>query len=320
MTTPGTPTADRRWIFHQGEFVPAGQARLGPRTQALHYGTGVFEGIRSYWQPDSGLSFLVRASEHYARLLSSAQLMRLRLPYGADELIGITKELIRRNDLRQDAYIRPVAYKLALEPGIPFGVRLSGVSSELTILALPMGANAPQDGIRCGITSWRRTPDTSLPARAKITGGYANNALGVDEVTSAGYDDAIFLNQRGDVAEAGTANIFIVLDGEVTTPSADSDILAGITRSAAIEILRAELDRPVAERVVLRSELLAADEVFLTGTGAQITPVIEIDGRPIGSGEVGPVTKRIRTIYERAVRGGHTRYRHWLTPVEFDPT
>ncbi len=315
MTAHSPVPADQRWMFHQGEFVRAGEVRLGPGTQALHYGTGVFEGLRAYRNPESGESYLVKAPEHYARLHLSARVMRLRLPYTTDELTEITKELIRRNDLQQDVYIRPVLYKHALEPGTPFGVRLDGVSSSFSIIVVPMASYTSATGIRCGVASWRRIPCTSLPAEAKITGGYASKALGVQQAAMAGYDDAIFLNQQGLVAESSTANIFIVRDGSIVTPSANSDILAGLTRSAAIEILRVEFGRRVAERAVLASELLAAEEIFLTGTGVQITPVIEIDGRPVGPGAVGSVTDSVREVYEHAVRGALSRYRHWLTPV-----
>ncbi|WP_371478716.1 branched-chain amino acid transaminase [Kitasatospora sp. NBC_00315] len=311
--------AERRWVYHQGEFVRAGELRLSASVQALHYGTGVFEGIRAYWDADAGVAHLLKGAEHYRRLHDSARLLRLDVTESVDELVAITEELIRRNELRTDVYIRPLAYKLALEPGTPFGVRLRGVSTALSILALPMGAYTRQSGIRAGITSWRRVPDSSLPARAKITGAYANSALAVDQVTAAGYDDAIFLNQQGQVAEASTANIFVVRDGRVATPSADADILLGITRAAVCEILGRELELATEERAVTRSELYAADEIFLTGTGCEVVPVVELDGRPIGDGSVGPVTARVREVYEQAVRGALPAYGHWLTPVHVAP-
>ncbi|NUS16796.1 MAG: branched-chain amino acid transaminase [Streptomyces sp.] len=310
-----SPAPQERWVFHRGEFVRAGDVALGPGTQGLHYGTGVFEGIRCYAAAQGGDSLLFKAVEHYERLHASCRLMRLDLPYSPGELVGITRELIVRNELDGDAYIRPLVYKLALEPGTPFGVRLSGVSTAVTVLALPMGDYSRAEGIRCGISSWRRVPDASLPARAKITGAYANNALAVDEATAAGFDDAILLNQQGTVAEASTANVFVVRSGQVATPGPDSDILPGLTRAAVVRILADEADLAVAERPVLRSELLTADEVFLTGTGCQIVPVTEIDGRPVGDGAPGPVTALVRRVYRQAVRGADPRYSHWNTPV-----
>ncbi|QKW07738.1 branched-chain amino acid transaminase [Streptomyces sp. NA04227] len=316
-----SPAPQDRWVFHRGEFVRASRAGLGPGTQALHYGTGVFEGIRAYAAHDGGDSLLFKAREHYTRLHASCRLLRLNLPHTVDELIDITRELIRRNDLTGDTYIRPLVYKLALEPGTPFGVRLSGVSTAVTVLALPMGDYSRAEGIRCGISSWRRVPDSALPARAKITGAYANNALAVDEATAAGYDEAILLDQRGAVAEASTANVFVVHAGKVATPGPDADILPGLTRAAVIRILADEAALTVAERTVQRSELLTADEVFLTGTGCQIVPVVEIDGRPVGDGTPGPLTTLVREVYQRAVRGADPRYRHWNTPVGLtDPT
>jgi branched-chain amino acid aminotransferase len=311
-----SPEPGERWVFHQEEFVRAKNVRLGPGTQGLHYGTGVFEGIRCY-AAEGGESLIFKAREHYERLHASCRLLRLDLPYSPGELVDVTRELILRNELAGDAYIRPVVCKLALEPGTPFGVRLSGVSTAVTVLALPMGDYSKAEGIRCGVSSWRRVPDTSLPARAKITGAYANNALAVDEATAAGYDDAIMLDQRGAVAEASTSNVFVVRSGHVATPGPDTDILLGLTRAAVIRILADEAGISVGERTIPRSELHTADEVFLTGTGCQIVPVVEIDGRPIGDGAPGPITTLVREVYRQAVRGADPRYRHWNTPVGF---
>ncbi|MBQ0829539.1 branched-chain amino acid transaminase [Streptomyces tagetis] len=306
-----------RWAFHQGEFVRAGDIRLGVGTQGLHYGTGVFEGIRAYAAAEGGDSLLFKAREHYERLHASCRLLRLDLPFGPAELVEVTRELILRNRLLGDVYVRPVVYKQALEPGTPFGVRLSGVSTAVSIVTLPMGDYGKAGGIRCGVSSWRRVPDASLPARGKITGAYANNALAVEEATAAGYDDAIMLNQRGTVAEASTANVFVVGSGSVSTPGPDSDILPGLTRAAVIRLLADQAELTVVERTVQRSELHLADEVFLTGTGCQIVPVTEIDGRPVGDGTPGPVTTLVREAYQRAARGADPVHRHWNTPVGF---
>ncbi|MGW5347526.1 branched-chain amino acid transaminase [Streptomyces sp. NPDC004050] len=303
-----------QWAFHDGAFVPAAEVRLGPGLQALQYGTGVFEGIRAYAAgPDT--SHLYRARDHFSRMISSAGLLRMAVGPSADELVEITAELLRRNGHTGDAYVRPLAYKTALEPGVPFGVRLQGVSSSLTVVSLPMGSYVPKEGISCGVSSWRRIPDSSLPARAKITGAYANNALATDEATQAGYDDAVFLNQAGHVAEASTANVFLVRAGRVATPSHASDILEGITRDSVISLLRRDEGVEVEQRTVLRSELGTADEIFLTGTGCEIVPVTSMDGRPVGSGAPGPVTRRVMDAYERAVRARDPRTADWLTPV-----
>ncbi|MBJ7004245.1 branched-chain amino acid transaminase [Streptomyces griseofuscus] len=308
-----------RWVFHDGDFMPAADVRLSPSVQALQYGTGVFEGIRSY-AADSGDAHLYRAHDHFTRMIGSARLLRIAIDHSAAELVGIAAELLRRNGHTGDAYLRPLAYKMALEPGVPFGVRLQGVSSALTIVSLPMGSYTSKDGISCGISSWRRIPDSSLPARAKITGAYANNALATDEATAAGYDDAIFLNQAGHVAEASTANVFLVRAGRVVTPAQDSDILEGITRDSVISLLRRQAGIEVERRTVLRSELYTADEIFLTGTGCEIVPVTALDGRPVGSGVPGPVTRTVMAAYDRSVRGRDPHDdQGWLTPVHATP-
>ncbi|HEX4791042.1 MAG TPA: branched-chain amino acid transaminase [Actinospica sp.] len=309
------------WIFHEGEYTRASAAILGPSTQALHYGTGVFEGIRCYRSgPEAGVSHIVSAHEHYRRLLDSAKLLRLDVPYSADELVEITVELIRRNGLTNDSYIRPIAYKRALEPGTPPGVRLRGVSTGFSIIPMPMPQYSKTDGIRCGVASWRRIPDSCLPARAKICGAYANNALAVDEVEAAGFEDAVFLNTRGEVSEASTANIFLVRAGTVVTPGVGSDILEGLTRAAAIEILREEAGLGVVERAVARSELYTAEEIFLTGTGCEIVPVVEVDHRPVGTGLPGPVTRLVHGAYQDLVRARAPEYARRLTRIEFTTT
>ncbi|WP_059011861.1 branched-chain amino acid transaminase [Streptomyces specialis] len=313
----GAPTTAAPWVYLDGDVIPASDARLTPSTQALNYGTGVFEGIRGYWHGDHGRLYVVRLREHFERFAASCAFLRLDLPGGAGpgDLADITVELLRRNAHRGHTYIRPLAFKRAFEPGVPFGVKLRGVTTSVSIHTVPMGSAPTGPGIRCGVSSWRRIPDTSLPARAKITGGYANNALAVDEVQAAGFDDAILLNHAGTVAEASTSNVFLVRRGELITPPPSADILEGITRGCVAEIAREELGADVTQRHVARSELYTADEVFLTGTGVEIRPVREVDGRAVGRGEPGPVTTRLAEVYARAVRGEDERFREWLTPV-----
>lgn len=311
-------SSEHRVIYHDGAFCREGDVALRAGTQALHYGTGVFEGIRAYWSDEDDRMWLLKAAEHYRRMADSAALLRIDLGHTVDELVDVSAELLRRLGHRGDVYLRPLASKRALEPGTRFGVRLRGVTSGLTIQALPMGDYMPERGLRCTVTSWRRIPDSSLPSRAKVTGGYVNNALAMDEAAAAGYDDVIFLNQRGDVAEASTANLFLVRDGRAATPGTDADILPGITRAAVLELLAGEFGTHVQERTVARSELYTADEVFLVGTGCQVVPVTEIDGHMVGSGAPGPLTEKLRSFYGRLVRGTEPRYRSWLTPVRLD--
>lgn len=311
VTTP-VPT---RIAFHDGEFVEAGAVRLGPGTQALNYGTGVFEGIRAYTQTD-GTSSVFRLTEHLERLRRSAAALRIQLPYDVDQLREIVLELLARNESGRDIYIRPLAYKLALEPGTPFGVRLRGVSAQLSIIVVPMGSYVSANGLHCKISSFVRVSAAAIPSHAKITGTYVNNALAVEEAQADGCDEAILLDATGHLTEASTSNIFVVLaDGTIASPPATADLLPGITRATVIELLARELGVTIAERPVHATELSGAREVFLTGTGVEVIGVTAIDHRPVGTGGIGAVTARIGEIYTEVVRGLRPAHQTWLTPV-----
>ncbi len=303
--------SDAEWCYHGGEFVKMGDIRLSPATNALNYGTGVFEGIRAYWNEGRGALQVLKLREHYERFEKSCRMLRIDLPHTVDELCEITLEILRRNAPRQDTYIRPLAYKAAESVGVKLAVE-----DELSIFTVPMGNYVELTGLRCCVSSWRRTPDTAIPARGKLTGSYINTALAVDEAQRAGYDDAIFLTQDGHVSEASAANIFLMRKGGLVTPPVTADILEGITRDAVMELSERELGMSVMPRDVDRTELYAADEVFLTGTGYQIAPVVEIDGRPIGTGEMGPVAGRLQELYFEAARGDNPEYDHWTVAVE----
>jgi len=285
--------------------------RLSPATHALNYGTGVFEGIRAYWSEERGTLQVLKMREHYERFERSCRLLRVDLSNTVDELCDITLEILKRNAPRQDTYIRPLAYKGAQS----VGVNLKG-DSEISIFTVPMGNYVELTGLRVCVSSWRRTPDTAIPARGKFTGSYINTALAVDEAQRAGFDDAIFLTQDGQVSEASAANIFLVRKGQLITPPVTADILEGITRDAVMELAGKELEMPVIEREVGRTELYAADEVFLSGTGFQIAPVIEVDDRPVGAGSIGPVAERLQELYFKAARGGWDEYADWTVAVE----
>ncbi|MEV0230710.1 branched-chain amino acid transaminase [Nonomuraea sp. NPDC050786] len=304
-----------RWVYHGGEFVPFSEVHLPPTTQGLHYGTGVFEGIRAYATRDGAQTHLFRVHDHYRRFLRSCRLLRIDPGLTADELADVTAELLRRNGDRGDVYVRPLAYKLGLLPGTPPGVGLGGVSDAVTIVASRLGDYGPPGGVRCLISSWRRPGRATLPVQAKVTGGYVNNALAVEDARAAGYDDAILLNEAGQVAEASTANVFAVRGGRLATPPADADILPGITRDTVLT-LAAGLGMPAEESPLHPADLLLADEVFLTGTGIGVTPVIEINGRPVGAGAPGPSTTRLAQLYGRLVRAEREDTHGWLTPVE----
>lgn len=311
MTRKAFTVSDAEWSYHDGEITKVGDVRLSPATHALNYGTGVFEGIRAYWSEERGTLQVLKLREHYERFAHSCKLLRIDLPHTVDELCDITLEILKRNAPRQDTYIRPLAFKSATA----IGVKLA-LDAELSIFTVPMGNYVELTGLKCGVSSWRRTSDNAIPARAKLTGSYLNTALAVDDAQRVGYDDAIFLTEDGQVSEASAANIFIVRKGALSTPTGTADILEGITRDAVMEMTRRELDIPVIARDIDRTELYAADEVFLTGTGFQIAPVVEIDGRQIGSGTVGPVAERLQEMYFRAARGEWDEYADWTVAVD----
>jgi branched-chain amino acid aminotransferase len=311
MSRKAFAASDAEWSYHGGELVKVGNIRLSPATHALNYGTGVFEGIRAYWSEERGTLQVLKMREHYERFERSCRLLHIDLPNTVDELCNVTLEILRRNAPREDTYIRPLAYKAAAS----VGVNLTG-KAELSIFTVPMGNYVELTGLRVCVSSWRRTPDNAIPARAKCTGSYVNTALAVDAAHRAGYDDAIFLTQDGQVSEASAANIFLIRKGQLITPPVTADILEGITRDAVMELAGKELGMPVLERAVDRTELYAADEVFLSGTGFQIAPVIEVDDRPVGTGSMGPVAGRLQELYFRAARGGWEEYADWTVAVE----
>jgi branched-chain amino acid aminotransferase len=300
------------WVYLDGEVKRYGDARLGLMTHALHYGTGVFEGIRGYWSPEHEQLFILKLKEHYARMQRSVKVLKLKIPITLDELCEVSVELVRSNNFRQDIYIRPFAFKSSEE----IGVRLHNLKNSFAIYVTPYGNYVDiERGIRCMVSSWRRIDDNAAPPRAKITGIYVNSALAKTEAMENGYDEAIMLTHDGHVCEGSAENIFVIRDGKVLTPPTSDNILEGLTRSGMIELFKKELDMEVVEQSIDRSELYIADEVFLCGTGAQISPVVEIDHRPIGEGNVGPVVSRVQKLYFDIVRGRNNKYRDWLTPV-----
>jgi branched-chain amino acid aminotransferase len=300
------------WVFLDGEMVRYHDAYVPPMTHALHYGTGCFEGIRAYWNADQDQLFVLQAQAHYQRLRRSAAILRLDIPYTEDELITWTNEILRRNNARTDTYIRPLVFISAEE----IGVRLHNLQRSVLIYTAPLGEYiATEGGIRCMTSSWRRISDSSIPARAKIAGSYVNSALAKTEAMENGFDEAIMLASDGHVSEGSAENLFMVRDNTFITPAVTEDILEGITRNLLIGLIRDELGLEVVERSIDRTELYTCDELLLCGTGAQVSPVTELDHRAIGDGRVGPHTRRLQELYFRAVRGDEPRYRHWLTPV-----
>jgi len=308
---PTQPTTEL-WAFFRGEFVPLRDANVNVMTHAFNYGTAVFEGVRAYWNPDEEQLFALDLVPHYTRIRASAGLLMMEVRQSAEELAEITVELLRRNGLREDVYIRPIVYKSSET----IGVRLHNLDADITIFGVPFGQYIDTEGgIRTMVSSWRRTDDNAIPARGKITGAYVNGALAKSEAQLNGYDEAIVLTADGHVSEGSAENLFLVKDGVMITPPVTDNILEGITRAALIKMAKDELSVDTVVRSIDRTELYTADEIFLCGTGAQVSPVIEVDRRVVGGGRPGPVARELARIYFEAVRGRHPAYRHWLTPV-----
>ncbi|OGB90737.1 MAG: branched chain amino acid aminotransferase [candidate division NC10 bacterium RIFCSPLOWO2_12_FULL_66_18] len=299
-------------VYFNKQFVPLSEAKVSIRTNALHYGSGVFEGIRAYWNATEQQLFVFKLPEHYERMVSNCRVLKLKLDHDVKELCAITVDLLRRNQPKEDTYIRPIAY--ISSEGL--GPKLVGYETGFAIYTIPLGDYIDTSvGIRVGFSSWRRISDNTIPARCKVTGGYVNSALARTEAMEQGYDEALFLTQGGFVSEGSAENLFLVRSGTLITPDRSQDILEGITRDVLLTLCQEELGLTVIERQVGRTELYVADEVFLCGTGAQVAPVIEVDRRPVGSGKMGPITARIQQLYFEVVKGNHPKYRHWCTPV-----
>jgi branched-chain amino acid aminotransferase len=306
------PEQAEAWVFFDGEFRQYKDVHIGLMTHALHYGTGCFEGIRAYWNPNQDQLFALLMKPHFKRLRNSAKILKIDLPYSDEEMFEATVELLRRNGYREDVYVRPLAFKSSEE----IGVRLHNLDSTFAIYTAPFGAYVDvEKGIRCMVSSWRRIDDNAAPARAKVTGIYINSALAKTEANENGFDEAIVLTQEGHVSEGSAENIFIVRDGVLVTPPASDNILEGVTRNVLMELATEDLGLKVVERSIDRSELYVADEVFLCGTGAQVSPVLEIDRRIIGNGEMGPITRELQKIYFDVCYGRVEERLDWLTPI-----
>jgi branched-chain amino acid aminotransferase len=309
---PKAAALDELICYFEGAYVPMGEAKVSVMTHAFMYGTATFEGIRAYWNEDHGRLYGLKLREHVERIRQSCRILLMENVPSVDELTGLIVETVRRNDFREDAYIRPSFYKSTRA----IGVRLHDLENELYIIALPFGNYIDtESGVRIMTSSWRRNADEALPARGKIVGGYVNMAFQKTEAELNGFDEALVLTAGGHVNEASAANLFVVRDGVAITPPVSDDLLEGVTRKAILEILANE-GIPTETRSIDRSELYVADEALLCGTGVQVSPVIEVDHRPVGSGQIGPIARLVGERYFDAVRGRLPEYSHWLTPIE----
>jgi branched-chain amino acid aminotransferase len=299
-------------VWFRDRFVRLAEANVNILTHGLNYGTGVFEGIRGYYE--RGEMYLNRALEHYERWKKNCCILRIQIPPSPEELCEITAELCRRNGFASNIYVRPIAYKSSARIGVA-----ADENDAFAIIAIPFGNYfEKQQGLKAGVVSWRRIDDTMIPGRAKICGAYVNSVLACDEARRNGHDEAIFLNQDGHVAEGATCNIFVLRKGTLITPPVTDNILEGITRASLIELAANELGMEVEQRSIDRTELYMCDEIFFAGTAVEVAPIVEVDHRPIGTGEIGPVSTKLRTLYADAVRGRMPAYRNWLWPVYSD--
>ncbi len=298
-------------IWFQNRFIRLSEANVNVLTHAMNYGTGVFEGIRGYYDQKQKDLLLFRVAEHYERWKRNCGILRITIPASAAELCEITAELCRRNGFRSNVYVRPIAYKSSVGIGVA-----SDDNDAYAIVAMAFGDYLDsKKGVRAGVVSWRRVDDTAIPGRAKICGSYVNSVLAGDEARRNGHDEAIFLNQDGHVCEGATCNLFMIRNGKLITPPITDNILEGITRESVMELARNELKLEVVERSIDRTELYMCSEIFFTGTAVEIAPVVQVDHRPVGNGDVGAITEKLRMLYADATRGRMPVYREWLWPV-----
>jgi len=304
------------YAFFERQFMPLAEAKIGILTHAFHYGTACFEGIRGNWDSEYEKFCLFRIKDHYKRMLNGCRLLKISLPYSLDELCQLTVESVERSNYHEDVYIRPMAYKSSEA----IGVRLHDLEDDFLIIVTTLPAYLDtQNGVRCGTSSWRRVDDTMIPARGKICGIYVNSALAKTEACENGYDEAILLTHDGHVAEGSGENVFLVIDGKLVTPPSSDNILLGITRDTIMKLAKNELGIDTIERTVDRSELYLAEECFFSGTAAHITPIIEIDHRTIGTGEIGKITAELQKLFSQVILGRNPKYAEWYTLVSPKP-
>lgn len=299
------------YMFMNGEYVDAKTATIPVRTHAFLYGTSVFEGIRAYYNKEDKQLYAFRVREHFERLLRSSKIMWMENPYTLEEYCSITKDLLKKNEYKTDVYIRPTLYKSSQK----VGPTLTDNEDSFLIFTTPFGDYFESDkGLKLCVSNWRRTSDNAIPPRAKVSGAYANSALIKTDAHEAGFDDAVVLSESGQVTEGSAMNIFLVINGVLTTSNITDDILVGVTRNTVLELAK-ELNIPIKERAIDRTELYLADEVFCCGTGAQIVPVESIDHRVVGNGKIGKITKQISDLYFDVVRGKVEKFKDWCMPI-----
>ena len=298
--------------FFEGKIVPLADAKISIATHGFLYGTAVFGGMRSYWNEEKKCLFVFRPYDHFRRLLHSARMLVMQTDYDEESLIQLTLDLLRTDHWQQDIYMRPTFYKADL--GI--GVKLHDLRDEFCMFVMAYEPYVQNDtDAHVTVSSWRRIDDNVIPARGKVAGAYANSALIKTDANRAGFDEALVLDQNGHVSEGSAMNIFMLRDGILVTPPITDNILEGITRKSIMELARNELGVQVMERSIDRTEVFICEEMFMTGTAAGVTAVTKVDHRPVGRGVMGPITTRLRTLYEDVLRGKNEKYEHWNVAV-----
>ena len=300
------------YAYFKGEIVPYSEAKVGVLTHALNYGTGVFGGVRAYKNDVNGKLYLFRPYDHYKRFLNSCKMMLMDFDETPEMMTQHTIDLIKKSGYTEDVYIRPLAF-LSEEM---IGVKLHDVKSDFSIVALPFGKYVSNDtSAHVTVSSWRRLDDNVIPARGKISGAYANSAFIKTDAVRSGFDEALVLTQDGHLSEGSAENVFMVRDGVLYTPSVNQNILEGITRRSVMELAAEELGIKVVERAIDRTEIYICDELFMTGTAAQVTAITKVDHRPVGAGVMGPVAEKLRELFFDIVRANNPKYAHWNVEI-----
>jgi branched-chain amino acid aminotransferase len=294
--------------FFEGKIVPLSEAKINIATHGFLYGTAVFGGMRAYWNEEKKRLFVFRPYDHFRRLLHSARMMAMQTKYDEESLIQLTLDVLRTDDWHQDVYMRPTFYKADM--GI--GVKLHDLKDEFCMFTMPFEKYVKNDSnAHVTISSWRRIDDNMIPARGKVAGAYANSALIKTDAVLGGYDEALVLDGNGHVSEGSAMNIFMVRDGILITPPVTDNILEGITRRTIIELARNEMGLPVVERSIDRTEVFISEEMFMTGTAAEVTAITMVDHRAVGAGKMGPITTKLRSLYDDVIRARNPKYSNW---------
>lgn len=300
------------YVYLNGDYVDVTKASIPVRTHAFLYGTAVFEGIRAYWNEEEKQLYAFRVPEHYERLIRSAKIMHMDPLHTVDEYCEITKNLLRKNNYKEDAYMRPTLYKSAQK----VGPGLYDNPDSFMIIANKMGDYIDTSkGLKVCVSSWRRNSDNAIPPRAKVAGSYANAALIKTDAHNAGFDDAVVLDEQGQVTEGSAMNLYLIQNGKLVTTMKTDNILVGITRNTIMELAKDVLGLEVEERAIDRTELYISDEAFYCGTGAQVSPIVSIDNRKLGDGTVGPIAKELQKLYFDVVKGRVPKYKKWCMPI-----